>query len=105
MSSKNASIVSYITWIGFVIALVMGDTNDPYLKHHLNQSLILAIIGTVCSIIGGIFAAIPVIRVLAAIVFGLIGLVVFICWLMGIISAATGSTKPIPVIGEIKIFN
>ncbi len=103
MNARTAGIVSYITWVGWIIALIMGDQDDEFVKHHLNQALILNICATVCSAISGIFALIPIIRVLGAIVFGLIGLVIFIMAIAGIISAANNSTNPLPVVGEIKL--
>ena len=103
MNSRTAGIVSYITWIGWIIAIIMGDSNDEFVKHHLNQALVINICGTVCSVISGIFAMILIIRVLGAIVFGLIGLVILLMAIAGIISAANNSTNPLPVIGEIKL--
>lgn len=103
MNARTAGIVSYITWVGWIIALIMGDQDDEFVKHHLNQALILNICATVCSAISGIFALIPIIRFLGAIVFGLIGLVILLMAIAGIISAANNSTKPLPVVGEIKL--
>lgn len=105
MTSKAAGVVAYLTWVGFVVSLVMGDTNDPFVKQHLNQALILNIIGSICGVCSGVLGMIPLVRIFAALVFGLIGIATFVLWLIGILSAATGSDKPIPVIGEIKIFS
>ena len=45
MNGKTARILSYITWIGWIIALVSGDKdNDEGLKQHLNQALICNIL-------------------------------------------------------------
>ncbi|MBQ9200299.1 MAG: DUF4870 domain-containing protein [Lachnospiraceae bacterium] len=103
MNARTAGIVSYITWVGWIIALIMGDQDDEFVKHHLNQALILNICATVCSAISGALSWIPIIKAIAAIVFGFIGLVVFIMAIAGIISASNNSTKPLPVIGEIKL--
>lgn len=103
MNARTAGIVCYITWVGWIIALIMGEQDDEFVKHHLNQALILNICATICSAISGALAWIPLIRVLAAIVFGFIGLVIFIMAIVGIISAANNSTKPLPVVGEIKL--
>ena len=103
MNARTAGIVCYITWGGWIIALIMGEQDDEFVKHHLNQALILNICATICSAISGALAWIPLIRVLAAIVFGFIGLVIFIMAIAGIVSAANNSTKPLPVVGEIKL--
>ena len=103
MNARTAGIVSYITWIGWIIAIVMGDSDDEFVKHHLNQALVLNICSTVCSAISGILHWIPIIRFLSAVVFGLIGLIIFIAAIAGIISAANNSTEPLPIVGSIKL--
>lgn len=103
MNARTAGIVCYITWVGWIIALIAGEPDDEFVKHHLNQALILNICATVCSAISGALAWIPVIRFLGAVVFGFIGLVIFIMAVAGIVSASNNSTKPLPVVGEIKL--
>ena len=100
MESKNKGLaeVSYITWIGWLIALLARKKDDTLVKHHLNQALVIWIISTVFGLVaklGGIFATIS----------GIIGIVclVFIIW--GIIRAAGGSEEPLPLIGTIKIIS
>ena len=38
-TNKIAAIAAYISWIGFLIAIIIGDRTDRYLNHHLNQAL------------------------------------------------------------------
>ncbi len=95
-NNKTAAIVSYITWIGFLIALCIGDRSDRYVSHHLNQALVLNIL----SIVGGVLEVIPVIGSIAA---GIVSLGVLVFWVMGIYRAATGSTEPLPLIGDIHL--
>lgn len=104
MENKTCGIIGYITWIGFIAAIILGDMSDAFLKHHLNQALALNIIGTVFGIIGKILGFIPVIRVVAGIVLGVLSLVMFIILVMGIISAANGTMKPLPIVGGVRIF-
>lgn len=93
---KTAAVISYITWIGFIVALAIRDPSDRYTAHHMNQSLVLNIL----EIIGGVLAIIPLIGSIAS---GLVSLGVFILWVMGIYRAATGSTEPLPLIGDIHL--
>ena len=95
-NNKTAAIVSYITWIGFLIALCIGDRSDRYVSHHLNQALVLNIL----SIVGGVLEVIPLIGSIAA---GIVSLGVLVFWVMGIYRAATGSTEPLPLIGDIHL--
>jgi uncharacterized membrane protein YvbJ len=59
---KTAGIICYITWIGFLIALLAGDKNHPFLKHHLNNALII-LIGSFAL---GVVAIIPILGWIAA---------------------------------------
>ena len=102
MDSKTTGIVCYITWLGFIIALIMGPKDD-FTKQHFNQALILNILGTICSALGGIFAFIPLIRIFTGIAFGLVGLVIFLIAICGIVKAANNDASPLPIIGEFKI--
>ena len=92
-TSSNAqliAIVSYISFIGWIIAFVLYQNDKSELAiYHIRQSLGINIIG----IIGwGIFW-IPIIGWLAAIF-------LFVIWLMGLISAAQGEARPVPLVGE-----
>ena len=46
-NSKLFAVLSYITWIGFVVSFLMRDRNDTLVRRHLNQALIINLIGTV----------------------------------------------------------
>ena len=39
MEIKTAKIVSYITWIGWLIVLLIDAKEDAGVKQHLNQAL------------------------------------------------------------------
>ena len=44
--NKNIiAAVAYFTWIGFLAAYMMGDKTDPFMRHHLNQALVIDLIG------------------------------------------------------------
>ncbi len=94
--SRLYSVLSYITWLGFIIVLLMRDRNDPLVRRHLNQSLMLHIIMSVASIfsrIGGLFAVIA----------GVAGLACFVLWIMGILRALGENADPLPFIGNFQI--
>ena len=94
--SNAAAIISYLTWVGFIIAILVGDRSDDFTRHHLNQALIINIL----SIVGGVVAVIPF---LGSIVGGLISLVVVVFWCLGIFRAVTWSIEPLPLIGDIHL--
>ena len=95
-TNKIAAIAGYISWIGFLIAIIIGDRTDGYLNHHLNQALAINIL----SIFGGALTIIPI---LGSTVSWIVSVAVLAFLILGIYRAATGSTKPLPIIGDIHI--
>lgn len=97
MNNKTLSILSYVTLIGWLIAYLLGkDKADALLKYHLKQSLGLAIVSILLSIVLNVIASIvPALSFLS-----MVGLVILIFWILGIINAANGALKPIPVFGK-----
>ena len=90
------ALISYITWVGFLIAIIMGDRSDRFIVHHLNQALVL----NIASIVGGVLTVIPIICGMAS---GIVSMAVFVLDIMGIVSAYRGSTDPLPLIGDIHL--
>lgn len=94
MDKKTTSWVSYVTFIGWIIAYCAGDKEGA--KFHLNQSLVIWLVSIGCSII----LVIPFIGW----IIGTIGLVfTLVCWVMGLISAINQEEKEVPLIGQWKI--
>lgn len=94
MDNKTISIISYITIIGWLIAYLVGkDKLDAFSKYHLRQSLGLAIIGVILSII-------PISAFFLGMIINLVGLLLLVLFIIGIINAVNGQMKPLPVIGK-----
>ena len=94
--SNLAAVISYITWIGFFVALVIGDRNDDFTRMHLNQALVLNIAG----IAAGVIAIIPLVGTIAG---GILEIVVWVLDIMGIIRAASWSMEPLPFISDFHL--
>ena len=95
-NTKLFSVISYITWIGWIVAFVLSEKDDKLVRHHLNQALVINIIetvGTFLTRMGGLFAVIGEIVDIAVLVF----------LIMGIVRAAKLSDKPLPLIGDIHL--
>ena len=95
-NSRAAAIAAYITWIGFIIAMVIGDRSDRYVAHHMNQALVINIL----SIVGGVLAVLPLV---GGVIGWLVSVGTFVFWIMGIYRAFTGSVEPLPFIGDIHL--
>lgn len=97
MNNKTLSIVAYITIIGWLIAYFSGkDKADALLKYHLKQSLGLAIVSIIFNVV--LFVVASIVPSLAFL--GLVGYVIMVFWILGIINAANGALKPVPVFGK-----
>ncbi|HRZ95476.1 MAG TPA: hypothetical protein P5262_02830 [Candidatus Moranbacteria bacterium] len=96
--NKAMAIVGYIIPILFFIPLVTDAKNSPFAKFHANQQLLLLIAAVIVNILGG---AIPILGWFIILPLGCIFLLVMA--IMGIISAAKGEMKPLPLIGSIHV--
>ena len=101
MDKKITGIVSYLSWIGWLIAFLAGDKEGA--KFHINQSLVLWLGMTVLSIVAGVAGYIPVVGAIVTIVAGLCDLVLIVLWILGLIGAIKDEEKPLPLIGNIHL--
>ena len=96
--NKPLAIIGYIIPILFFIPLVTDAKNSAFAKFHANQQLVLLIAWVVVNVVGGI---IPFLGWFIILPFGTIFLLVLA--IMGIIAAAKGEMKKLPLIGGIEI--
>lgn len=101
MDKKVTGIVGYITWIGLVVALLAGDKEGA--KFHLNQSLVLWVAELVLVVIARIAGFIPVVGLIVSLIVGVLQIVLFVFWIMGLIHAIKEEETPLPIIGGIQI--
>jgi uncharacterized membrane protein len=95
---RTVAILSYLTIIGFIVALIMHSSKKTTLgSFHLRQCLGLIITAIALSVVGMVLMFIPIIGWLSVMV-AWIGFLAL--WVMGLIAAVNGSLKPLPVVGE-----
>lgn len=85
---KTMAIVSYLGVIGLIIALATDGKKNEYTKFHINQALPLDI--------AFIFTFVPVVG-------WLLSIAALVLWVMGIIAAANGEMKRLPVVGNLEL--
>ena len=95
---KNVGMAAlcYI-WILVLVPLLTDAKNDPFVKFHIKQGLVLLIAWIIAGVANWILALIPVIGWLIMLVIW-IGL--FVLWIMGLIAAINGQEKTLPIIGK-----
>ena len=94
---KTTAIVSYLTLIGFIVAVLMHSTKKTRLgAYHLRQSLGLMLTAIAVAFSVAVMAFIPIVGWLAGLAawLGLLAL-----WVMGLVAAINGEEKPVPVVG------
>lgn len=83
---KVIGIVSHITLIGWIVALIMNQNNkSEFGSFYVRQNLGLILFSFV--------TAIPFLG-------WVIGIVLFVFWIISLINAIQGKMTPIPLIGE-----
>jgi len=91
---KTIAIISYITWIGTLIAFIMNnDKNNSFATFHIRQMIGLSLFSIVNTFIiaryGGIWAS------------GVIGTGLFVLWIIGFVGAIQGEEKRVPLVGDL----
>ncbi len=92
-NGKTVAIIAYLTLIGWIIALVMNNSDKTDLgSFHIRQMLGVLILSLLLSVAGTFSGSSTI-----SMIFSGISIVV---WLLGFIGAAQGKKSLIPVVGE-----
>ena len=73
-----------------LIPFLTDAKNEPFVKFHIKQGLVLLI----AEVIVGVISWIPFVG-------WILGLFVFVLWIIGIVNVASGKETPLPVIGQL----
>ena len=109
MDGKTKAIVSHITFIGLIVAIVMNNSEkDEQASFYIRQQLGLTL-GGLCyfiasSILGAILMFIPVLGWIISILLTLLSFVVsvglLVGWIISLIGAIEETQKPLPWVGD-----
>ena len=88
---KGLAIVSYMTFVGLIIAVIMNlEKKNPFTSFHIRQMLGLILMLLVSNVtekyINSWFGTV-------------LWSITFVSWAFGLINAIKGSDKPIPLVG------
>jgi uncharacterized membrane protein len=95
-SSKNTSMAA-IAYFLFFVPLLTDAKDDPFVKYHVKQGLLLLILGIIVSIFNSIIGRIPFIGWAVSFILG-VGM--FVLWLLGLMNALNGKQEPVPLVGQ-----
>jgi len=104
---KN-KIFAVLAYLGILFLVpLLAAKESRFARYHTNQGVVLFISAIVCGIGGGILAFvlafIPIIRYVCCLIWPAVWIGVLALVIMGIINAAGGKCKPLPVIGQFKL--
>ena len=101
---QNNKVMGILAYLGILVLIpIFAAKDSKFARFHANQGLVLAIAGIALSIIGGVLSWIPIGNIIAGIVCGLAGLVLFILMILGIVNVVNGRAKELPIVGKIRI--
>lgn len=89
---KNTGM-AVVAYIVFFIPLLTDAKNDPFVKYHVKQGLVLFI----CAV--GVWLVASVIPILGILIAPILNIAILVLLIMGIINAVNGVEKPLPLIG------
>lgn len=95
MNKHTTDIVSYLSWPGLLIALLIGDR--PASRFHMNQSLVIWLVITLLGIVTRWMPLIGWIVRGAGVAF------CACCWFIGFINAIQGVEREVPLLGQIRL--
>ena len=102
---KAMGVLAYLSWL--VLIPIFAAKDSKFARFHANQGLVLliasAIFGVVRWVLSEILFAISWRLYFVTVIISLLGLVFLALAIIGIVNAATGKAKELPVIGQIRI--
>lgn len=101
MDGKTIAVISYLTWIGWIIAFVMYQNSKSQIAtYHIRQSLFLHILAILIWILRMIFVFVPFVGWALWWVSWLLVVGLVVLWVIGLVAAVNGEEKPIPLFGK-----
>ena len=96
-------MMAIVAYFVFFLPLIMG-AKSTFVRYHTNQSLVLVLSFFVWNILTGfVLGSIPVIGAIVLLFSWPVDIAFVVLWVIGLMNAANGAMKPLPVIGGITI--
>ena len=107
---EGNKLMAVLSYLGILVLIpILAAKDSPFAKFHATQGLNLLIVRVAWSIVSGIIGAIlgaigvTFLSVLWSIITWLVSIVIFLTMVIGIINAAQGKAKELPIIGGFRI--
>lgn len=96
-SKEKNTGMAVVAYILFFVPLLTDAKDDPFVKFHVKQGLVLLLAAVINWVASFILIWIPVIGWL---LMGAISIGLLVLWIMGILNAVQGEKKELPLIGS-----
>lgn len=101
-NNKGMSVLAYIGFL-FLVPL-LACRNSKFARYHTNQGLVLFLLEFALGIVTGILGLIPIAGlIIGGLLSAVGGIFTLVLMIMGIINAAQGQAKELPLIGKITL--
>jgi uncharacterized membrane protein len=90
-ANKGMAVLAYFGIL--VLIPILARKDSPFARYHSNQGLILLICGVISGVLGKIWGPLGTIT----------GIICFILFILGIVNAANGRAKELPVVGKFRL--
>lgn len=99
--NRAFAILSYL-WILFVVGLIAAP-NSKFAKYHANQGLVLFLASVIAAVSCTVIGFIPFVNFTLVIAVPLLWAGWLVLAILGIVNAAGGQCKPLPLIGHFEL--
>ena len=105
-------VMAILAYFGLLVLVpIFAAKNSKFARFHANQGLVLLIFSVALSIVNSIITAVtasllwraPIVALIINLIFAAAWIFLLVLAIMGIVNAASGKEKEIPLIGKIKI--
>lgn len=101
-NNKGISVLAYIGFL-FLVPL-LACPNSKFARYHTNQGLVLFLLEFALGVVTGILGIIPIAGlIIGGLLSAVGGIFTLVLMIMGIINAAQGQAKELPLIGKITL--
>ena len=106
--NKGMAVLSYLGLLVLIPLLAAKDS--PYARFHTNQGLVIFLASVLYGIVQGILVTVfslilPLVGGILEVVLELLSLVFLVYVILGIVYAARGQAKELPLVGRIKLLH
>lgn len=99
--NRAFAIIAYL-WILFIVGLIAAP-NSKFAKYHANQGLVLFLASIIASVGCVVIGFIPLVNMILMLAVPLLWLGGLVLMILGIVNAAGGHCKPLPMIGHYEL--